>query len=311
MKRGMTQWQINIRETKLPLFEALALRVPSTPSSFLRQLCKKQRVAVNGKKTGAEHLVSTGDIITVKTSQRWEECLEQSGLQPAQILYEDDDCMVLDKPAGLAIHRAHGHDDNLLRRALDFSRLRKESFQISPVHRLDIGTSGTVLFGKGRASISQLGQMIMAGQLTKRYLALVEGRLTAPGELNSPVPAKGKVKAALTRFRPLATTGTHTLLELDLITGRQHQIRNQLATAGCPIIGDTRYHGQPINELQRPFLHCYQLSFLRPGTGQIVVISSPLPGELYNLLTALAFPPQTLPPEMMGFNTGQSQQKDG
>ncbi len=84
--------------------------------------------------------------------------------------------MVLNKPAGLAIHRAVGHTDNLLHRVQDFLSLRKETFQVSPVHRLDIGTSGAVLFGKGRAAISQLGKKMIEGQFSKSYLALVSGR---------------------------------------------------------------------------------------------------------------------------------------
>ncbi len=86
------------------------------------------------------------------------ECLEQSRLQPEQLLYEDEQCIVLNKPTGLAIHRAQGHDDNLLWRVQDFLRLRSETFRVAPIHRLDIGTSGAVLFGKGHAAISLLGK---------------------------------------------------------------------------------------------------------------------------------------------------------
>jgi 23S rRNA pseudouridine955/2504/2580 synthase len=256
----------------------------------LRQLCKKQRITVDSHVAEADRYVRAGEIITIKTSQRWLECLEQSRLQPEQILYEDGQCIVLNKPAGLAIHRAQGHDDNLLWRVQDFLRLRSETFRVAPIHRLDIGTSGAVLFGKGHAAISQLGKMIMAGQATKRYLALVSGCIAQPGELNSAVPAKGRTKESLSRFRPIDSTDEFTLLELELVTGRQHQIRHQLAVAGWPIIGDTRYQGKVVNGMNRPFLHCHHLAFPQPVTGAIIDVTCPLSEDLQEQLKALGFP---------------------
>ena len=272
----MTKWKINLREENLPLHEALALRVPTAPTAFLRQLCKKLRVTVNEDTAEASRLTRVGETIAVKNSQRWLECIEKLPVKPEQILYEDSDSIVLNKPAGLAIHRAVGHEDNLLHRAQDFLSLRKETFQISPVHRLDIGTSGAVLFGKGRASISQLGQMMIAGQFSKSYLALVSGKLTESGELASEVPAKGKIKEALTRYSPRASTENHTLLKLELITGRHHQIRYQLAVSGHPIIGDARYRGELINDLDRPFLHCHQLTFPCSNDERTITVKHPL-----------------------------------
>jgi RluA family pseudouridine synthase len=228
-------------------------------------------------------------MINVKTSQRWLECLEQSGLQPEQILYEDQHCLVINKPAGLAIHRALGHDDNLLQRIKDFLRQRGETFRVAPIHRLDIGTSGAVLFGKGRSAISQLGKIIMAGGAIKHYLALVEGYITMPGVLSSPVPAKGCNKEALTRFHPVTNAGDYTLLDLELLTGRHHQIRHQLTAVNLPIVGDERYSGKTIDGLTRPFLHCHLLTFLQPITMNRIVIKCPLPMELLALLHNLGF----------------------
>jgi RluA family pseudouridine synthase len=294
MNTIMNEWKVNIREGNSPLLEALSLRVPAAPRAFLRQLCKKQRITVDSHIAEADRCIHAGEIVAVKTSRRWMECLEQSRLQPEQILYEDEQCIVLNKPAGLAIHRAQGHDDNLLWRVQDFLRLRSETFQVAPVHRLDIGTSGAVLFGKGHAAISQLGKMIMAGQATKRYLALVSGCITLPGELNSAVPAKGRAKESLSRFRPLDSTEEFTLLELELVTGRHHQIRHQLAIAGWPIIGDTRYRGKVVNGMNRPFLHCHHLAFPQPANGAIIDVFCPLPEDLRGQLKALGFGPGVL-----------------
>ena len=290
MMTVMTEWKINQRETDLPLLDALALRVPAAPRALLRQLCKKQRVAVDSCNAAAEQIVHAGETISVRSSLRWRECLEQSRLQPGQILYEDKHCMVIDKPARLAVHRALGHDDNLLQRIADFLRLRGETFKVAPIHRLDIGTSGAVLIGKGRASASQLGKMIMAGLATKHYLAMVSGSISLPGELTSPVPAKGSHKAALTRFRPITGSGSCTLMELELVTGRRHQIRRQLAEAGCPVLGDTRYGGTVMPGLARIFLHCHQLIFQQPETGAMISINSAVPEELQEHMQALGFP---------------------
>ncbi|MDT8443195.1 MAG: pseudouridine synthase [Desulfuromonadales bacterium] len=289
MNMHVTEWQINLREENLSLLEALALRIPAAPGAFLRQLCKKQRVIVNKQSAEADSHVHAGDIIEVKASQRWQECLEQSHLEPGQILYEDVQCMVVNKPAGLAVHHALDHDDNLLLRIRSFLRLRGETFQVAPIHRLDIGTSGAVLFGKGRASISQLGQMVMAGEMTKHYLALVEGCISLSGELNSAVPAKGQMKSAFSRFRPVANTSQYTLLELELVTGRHHQIRHQLAAIGSPIIGDSRYRGTVVSDINRPFLHCHHLAFPQPATGKTVDIHCRLSSDLSMLLNSLGF----------------------
>lgn len=286
----ITEWRSNLLEANLPLLDALALRVPAAPRAFLRQLCKKQRVSLDGRVATAETLVRAGACLAVKASPRWLECLTQSCLAPGLLLYEDAQCMVINKPAGLAIHRALGHDDNLLQRVRDFLRLRGQTFKVAPIHRLDIGTSGAVLFGKGRAAISQLGRMIMAGQASKRYLALIEAPLSRAGELTSAVPAKGSSKVALTRFRPVATAGRLTLLELELGTGRHHQIRHQLAAAGWSIIGDPRYGGKTVAGLDRPFLHCHRLAFAQPSEGREVVVACRLPPELRHLLQTLAFP---------------------
>jgi len=283
----MKTWLIHTRETGLPLLEAVSLRVPAAPQAFLRQLCKKGRIALNGNVASASVIVTVGDIVTVKPSTRFAECIVDSRILPWQVLYEDRECMVIDKPAGLAIHNAVGHGDNLLQRLRDFLELRGETFQVAPIHRLDIGTSGAVLFGKGRSSISQLGQAIMSGGFTKRYLALVSGALSEPVELTAQVRAKGKLKSAKAKLRPLATNNSYTLVELELETGRQHQLRQQLTASGWPIAGDRRYNGEAISGLNRPFLHCHTLGFPHPVSGQTIEISCPLPADLLTIMSTL------------------------
>ncbi len=211
----------------------------------------------------------------VKSSSRWLELLELSPVHPAEILYEDTECLVINKPAGLAVHNAQGHDDNLKSRLQGFLHLRREMFQVAPVHRLDAGTSGAILFGKGKKATSQLGQELMAGGMSKRYLALVQGVVVEAGELTAPVLAKGSMKSALTRFRPIDNNGRTTLLELELVTGRRHQIRKQLSEAGWPIIGDSRYYRRSIVAAKRLLLHCHFLACRNPISARMIEIDSP------------------------------------
>lgn len=285
----MKQWQINIREDGCTLLDALALRVPSAPRSYLHQLCKKQRVSVAGEAAHPEQKVRFGETVSVKVSGRWQEILASSPLLPEQILYEDIQCIAINKPAGLATHRAHGHKDDLLLRVQDYLRQRGESFMVAPVQRLDIGTSGIVLFGKGKNAIGQLGKMIMAGGATKRYLALAFGQTPPSGQLNTPVSAKGAIKEALTKFGAIASTDNHTLLELELVTGRRHQIRQQLATAGHPLYGDQRYGPRHPDTESRLMLHSYQLALVNPETGQQIDICCPLENDFTDKLLQLGF----------------------
>lgn len=290
----MTEWQINIREAGLPLPEAITLRVPSVPIGFARQLCRKRRVEVNDVPGNVDRTVQYGEHLLIKSSSRWLELLELSPVHPARILYEDTECLVIEKPSGLAVHNAQGHNDNLKCRLQGFLHLRREMFQVAPVHRLDAGTSGAILFGKGKKATGQLGQELMAGVMSKRYLALVQGVVVETGELTTPIRAKGSMKPALTRFRPIGNNRRATLLELELVTGRRHQIRQQLSEAGWPIIGDNRYHYRSIVAAKRLLLHCRFLGFLNPVSGHRIEIDSPLPSDFVAELQRLDFPTQGL-----------------
>jgi RluA family pseudouridine synthase len=291
----MTEWRINIREAGLLLPEAIVLRVPSVPVGFVRQLCKKQRVTINSVIGGVNRTVKYHDHVCIKSSGRWQELLELSPIQPAEILYEDRECLVIDKPSGLAVHHAQGHDDNLKSRLQDLLRMRREMFLVAPVHRLDAGTSGAILFGKGKKAAGQLGRSLMAGGMNKRYLAVVQGIVGTAGELTTPVSAKGVMKPALTRFRPLTNNGRASLVELELVTGRQHQIRQQLSEAGWPIIGDKRYHHKSTVTSSRLLLHCSLLTFAHPVSKCMVEIECPLPENFVAEVSRLGPPPLDIP----------------
>lgn len=290
----MWTWCVSEFESNRPLLEALELHIPAAPRGYLHQLIRKGRVSGSGRPLDEQTIVTSGMQLTLPDSNRLAELAAACGIHPGQLLYEDRSAMVVYKPAGLATHQAPGHDDNLASRVAHYAALRHAPYRVAPVHRLDIGTSGPVLFGKGREATGQLGQRLMAGRLRKDYVALVTGVTPPRGELTSPVPDGGQMKPALTRYRRLAATGHFSLLTLELLTGRPHQIRRQLADAGWPIVGDRRYGGRAWPELAHPFLHCWQLGFPDGDSGALVQIECPLPSALHLVLISLGMrtPPQ-------------------
>jgi len=284
---GMWQWIVNDFEAGQPLLKAMALRIPAVPAGLLRQLLRKGRISCDGTVVNDDLPVPTGTTVVIRSSQRLDALIAAGGLSPEAFLFEDRFALVVNKPAGLAIHRASGVDDHLQGRVARFLTLRQAPYQAHPVHRLDLGTSGPVLFGKGRRVTGEYGRLLMAGGLTKRYLALVTGTVPDTGELTTPVPDEGQFKDSVSRYLRLATSGRYALLDLELVTGRPHQARRQLADAGWPIVGDPRYGGKRIEGLQRPWLHCRQLIFPQLEGSSLIRVDAPLPEALQGVLQRL------------------------
>ncbi len=273
----------------------LQQQIPAAPHGYLRQLLKKGKVRSGERILSAADSVTAGMEIALPASQRLHDLLTQPEQSQANIdiLYESREVLIVYKPAGLAIHNSQGHErDNLNDRVTAFLQQRGDKFRAAPVQRLDLETSGPVLFGKGKKSCSELGKLFMAGEVTKTYLALVSGRLQGRGELLSDIPAKGKIKVARTSYRVVISNESASFLEIDLDTGRQHQIRRQFADAGHPLYGDRRYRGPVPHKLGRLFLHCRRLAFVDPFTHQRVEVGCPLPRDLSRFLsrTGLEFP---------------------
>ena len=289
----MWQWLISDFEGGHLLADALALRLPAAPTAFLHQLFRKGRIRCGDQPLAADCRVTSGMLLNVRSSTRLAELAGLGGIPPEELLFEDQHALVVYKPAGLAVHRAVGHeDDNLVARVTRFVALRHTPYRVAPVHRLDIGTSGPVLFGKGHRATGQYGRLLMAGRISKKYLAVVAGRVPEQGELTTPIPDGELVKPALTRYRRLSAAGRFCLLELDLVTGRPHQARRQLAEAGWPIVGDRRYGGPEWPGLDHPFLHSHRLRFPALDTAAYHEVVCPLPAPLAGTLanTGLILP---------------------
>lgn len=270
-------------ENGLALIDFLRHRIPTAPQAYLRQLVKKGKVLRHAQPLSLSDRLREGDSIRLPDSGRLRELCEAPTPvhEPLIILYESREILVVDKPAGLAVHSSQGHEQvNLTDQVEKLLSHRSDRFCVAPVHRLDLETSGPILFGKGRQACAELGKMFMRHEVDKYYLAMVSGETRGAGRLSSDLPAKGKQKLALTDFRALLRNRLASLLEISLGTGRQHQIRRHLSQAGHPLFGDRRYGGPCPEGLSRLFLHSCRLSFVDPFSGVQLDIESELPPEL-------------------------------
>jgi 23S rRNA pseudouridine1911/1915/1917 synthase len=262
----------------------------------VRELLKSRRILVNGRTTTqSDHSLCPGDIVSVRHAQRD----EPAGLLPSglKIHFEDAAILVIDKPANLlTIASPAEPQKNAYYYLTEYVRRgnpdRRERVWI--VHRLDRETSGLMVFARTFAAKRVLQARWDRAQ--KTYQAVVEGNLpsssgvfdshldeTNPFRVRSARPS-GQTRRAITHYRVLKRTQRRTLVELTLKTGRRHQIRVQLADAGCPIVGDQKYHARtdPINRLA---LHSCALRLLHPETGKELCFASPLPREMGRLIS--------------------------
>ncbi len=255
--------------------------IPAAPVAYLRKLLSGGKICRLDDAVQGGDLLTAGEVILLPDSRRLVDLLAQSEQMSVDILYESEQLLMVDKPSGLATHAGQGHEeDNLTARVTGLLRRRGEHFMVAPIQRLDRETSGVVLFGKGKKSCSVLGTMMMTAAVTKTYLALVQGTLSGNETLTDEIPAKGKMKTAVTSYQVLATNGRASLLQIALATGRQHQIRRQFQQIGHPLYGDRRYRGPCPAALHRLFLHSYRIAFVNPFTNETLSVTSPLPEEL-------------------------------
>jgi 23S rRNA pseudouridine1911/1915/1917 synthase len=235
---------------------------------------------------------------------------------PVSVVYEDDDLLIVDKPSGLVVHPAAGHDRDTLVNAL-LGRAGPESFggiagvrRPGIVHRLDRDTSGLLMVAKTDAAQAALMAGLKARRVKKTYLALVGGAVAAAaGRIEAPIGRDSRHRTrmgvvpggrpATTGYRVRERLGAWTLLELDLVTGRTHQIRVHLAAIGHPVAGDPVYATGAARKgpdaLDRLFLHAWRLELAAPGGDRIIRAEAPLPDELERVLVALRAEAQGLP----------------
>ncbi|KUO95747.1 RluA family pseudouridine synthase [Ferroacidibacillus organovorans] len=269
------------------LHRYLRQTLPGMPLSGVYKMIRVGRVKVNGVKGKMETVLQPGDELTLYLREEEYESLARSvrkfgGVSTdISVIHEDDHLLILNKPVGLLTHPdAQEHKDTLINRALAYLHGHGEiehgrSFLPATVNRLDRNTSGLVLIGKDAQTLRDLAEQIRRHKIKKHYLAIVWGKLEGPGEIDLSLvrdtasqvtrplarsldQALGKV--ALTRYRPLASAAGFTLIEVELISGRTHQIRAHLQSIRHPLLGDIKYGGKPAFDVNHHLLHAYGLA---------------------------------------------------
>ncbi len=281
----------------------------TVPRSRVYRLLRKGEVRVNRKRVDAEYRLTAGDEVRlppVRIDSRKEPEQPSSSLRELierAVIFQDKHLLVIDKPAGVAVHGGSGMSYGIIE-ALRASRPR-ETLEL--VHRLDRDTSGCLAVARDRATLILLHALIRDSGMHKTYLCLVSGnwqlgtkRIDAPlatdnrqhGARHVRVAAAGKDSVSV--FKPVQSFGSlATLMEVDIPTGRTHQIRVHAAFAGHPLLGDDKYGDRERNAelkrygLKRTFLHAQSLAFDWPGSGVPFHVSAPLPEELKAVLDAI------------------------
>lgn len=280
------------------------------PRSHIYRILRSGEVRVNSGRVTPDYRLRTGDRLRIPPIRVARKPAQPAGPVPVQfdrkILYEDDVLLVLDKPAGTAVHGGSGVTYGVIEQ---LRRERPGPQRLELVHRLDRDTSGVLLLAKKRSALTALHEQLRAGLVQKFYTVLVHGhwrnrtqrvslplrkRVSRAGERRVSVDAEGM--PAQTVFRLQRAWKGYSLLEAELKTGRTHQIRVHLAHLGFPIAGDDKYGDFALNRplgklgLKRMFLHALRLGIRHPVTGEAIVFEAPLPIDLQEFLRHLDAP---------------------
>ncbi len=271
--------------------------------SFIQELVSSGHILVNNQSAKPSLRLKTGDTITIEIPPETPSELKAENI-PLEIIFQDKDLLLINKPPGLTVHPAPGHPDHTLVNGVLALEPEMEDFDdpLRPgiVHRLDKDTSGLLLVAKNRQALANLSAQFKERTIRKYYLALVKGELRpAEGFIEAPLgrDPQNRQKIAVvsdgrharTGYKVLRYIQGYSLLEVKLETGRTHQIRVHFAAIGHPVAGDAVY-GQKESWVKRQFLHAHRLSFALPSNGQVVEFTSPLPPDLEEALKILETP---------------------
>ena len=274
----------------------LLRHLKGVPKSHVYRVLRSGQVRVNSGRVKPEYRLQAGDRVRVPPIRVSQE--EKPKAKPAEfpVVYEDAALLVVDKPAGVAVHGGSGVSFGVIE-SLRASRPQAKFLELA--HRLDRDTSGLLVVAKKRTALVELHRMLREGEVAKEYLTVTRGQWEGAGRelresLHKYVDAKGERrvavheegKEALTRVRVAKTSAAFSLLQVSLVTGRTHQIRVHLAHAGHPVLGDAKYGDFELNRrlekagVRRLFLHAGRLAFAHPLTREKIELKAPLPAEI-------------------------------
>jgi 23S rRNA pseudouridine955/2504/2580 synthase len=284
----------------------LTRKLKGVPKSHIYRILRSGEVRVNSRRVRAEYRVEAGDRLRlppVRTATRGEASARRVPPIAPRILHEDEQLLVIDKPAGVAVHGGSGVSHGVVEQ---LRAARPHAPFLELVHRIDRETSGVLMLAKRRSALLALHRQLREGRVEKRYLALVKGRWrdakrSVELPLDKHVLKSGERRVSVSRAGAPSHTIFHlrrsweevSLLEAELKTGRTHQVRVHLAHLGFPIAGDDKYGDFALNRtlaragLKRMFLHACSVVIEHPRTGAALALEAPLPEELQAFIARL------------------------
>jgi len=265
--------------------------------SYFQRLLDGQKVFVNNNAVPANCRLKQGDIIAFdfKKEERSDIKLEKIKLD---IIYEDDDIVVVNKQSGIVVHPSYGHESGTLLNAL--SGRCEGKYNPYLLHRLDKDTTGLIVFAKNERAKISISKQFQNRTVKKIYYAAVKGIIAEDrGRIEAPLgrsPQNRRLmsvnpfakKMAVTEFKTVLRKDTHTLLEVRIITGRTHQIRSHMKYINHPVIGDRQYGGPETvgkSRFGRQMLHAYSMAFTHPRTAESVEYTAELPDDMKKIFT--------------------------
>lgn len=258
--------------------------------SQIKQLLDGGNITVNGKTEKAKYKVKSGDVIRLEEPETKTLELRPENI-PLDIVYEDDDVIVINKPQGMVVHPAPGHDEHTLVNALLYHcplSTINGTFRPGIVHRIDKDTSGLLMVAKNDKAHRSLAKQLKDKTNIREYVALVHGRIAEDeGTINAPIGRSLKDRKkqavvkdgrnAVTHFEVLKRYRDYTFVKCILETGRTHQIRVHMKYIGHPLVGDPLYGPKKTIKGNGQFLHAGKLGFVHPTTGKLLIFEAPLP----------------------------------
>ncbi len=315
----MQEIQITTNEAGQRFDKMLAKYLNQAPKSFLYKMIRKKNIVLNGKKATGNEMLQVGDQVKLfladETIEKFSSVRIQKTTQKLDIIYEDQNVLMINKPVGMLSQKADAKDESLVEHVISYlletHQLREadlRTFKPSVCNRLDRNTSGLVVAGKSLLGLQEMGELFKNRTMKKYYRCLVQGEvkerqyirgyLQKDKTTNKVTVLETEKKDSLpieTEYQPISTNGELTLLEVHLITGRTHQIRAHLASVGHAIVGDYKYGNRRFNEkyrqkfgLENQLLHAYRLEMPKMN-GEMSNISekqfmAPLPHQFTKIL---------------------------